>query len=322
MRANLEAEREAILRVIEAESAAYLAKDYEAWAKCWVQTAYVHRWVSTTRRGVNVWDGWERQGRPMRLFMEEYPIPSTARYRREGMSIHVGADMAWATFDQFTSGGSGPEVDVPELNHELRILEKHPDGWKIACVCSLQKSLDHISTPTVQVDPQGALLWMNKEAESELGSAGRLAVRAGRLRATDRSADQRLQAAIRWAGYRDDTMWPRHGSLPVILGGGHGEPVDVCWVIARSQAVFVAIRNREMTEERLEAAAAVYGITPAQVRVARLIIEGHDLVTAAARLGVGVATTRTHLQRMFEKVGVHSQPALVRALLSVAAPLP
>jgi DNA-binding CsgD family transcriptional regulator len=236
------------------------------------------------------------------------------------MSIHDGADMAWATFDQFTSGGSGPEVDVPELNHELRILEKHPDGWKIACVCSFQKSLDHVSTPMVRVDAQGAVLWMNAEAESELSDGGRLAVRAGRLRATDRSADQRLQAAVRWAGHRDDTMWPRQGALPVIVGGGHGEPVDVCWVIARSQAVFVAIRNREMTEERLEAAAAVYGITPAQLRVARLIIEGHDLVASAARLGVAVATTRTHLQRMFEKVGVHSQPALVRALLTVVAP--
>jgi hypothetical protein len=30
---------------------------------------------------------------------------------------------------------------------------------------------------------------------------------------------------------------------------------------------------------------------------------------------------RTHLQRMFEKTGVRSQPALVRMLLSVASPL-
>jgi DNA-binding CsgD family transcriptional regulator len=53
----------------------------------------------------------------------------------------------------------------------------------------------------------------------------------------------------------------------------------------------------------------------------RLIIAGHDLVNAAERLGVSVNTTRTHLQRMFDKTGVRTQPALVRALLSVASPL-
>jgi DNA-binding CsgD family transcriptional regulator len=34
---------------------------------------------------------------------------------------------------------------------------------------------------------------------------------------------------------------------------------------------------------------------------------------------VTVNTARTHLHRMFEKTGVRSQPALVGALLSVAA---
>jgi len=254
--------------------------------------------------------------------MEQYPDPSPATYRREAMNIRVASDMAWATFDQHTSGGSGPETDSPELNNELRILEKHADGWKIVCICSFQRSLDHIASAVVQVDPQGAVISMNTAAKTGLHASGRMFVRAGRLRAADRAADHRLQAAIRWAGHRDDTMWPRHGTLPVLLGGGNGDPVDVCWVAARSHRIYVFVKNQEMLEERLQAAAAIYGITPAQLRLAQLTIAGHDLAIAAKRLGVSVATTRTHMQRMFEKVGVHSQTALVRALLSVAAPLP
>jgi DNA-binding CsgD family transcriptional regulator len=163
---------------------------------------------------------------------------------------------------------------------------------------------------------------MNAAAKTELQVSGGMFVRAGRLRATDKAADQRLQAAIRWAGHRDDTMWPRHGTLPVLLGGGQGEPVEVCWVAARGQQTFVFVKNREMLEERLQAAAAIYGITPGQLRLARLTIAGLDLKIAAKRLGVSVATTRKQMERMFEKLGVHSQAALVRALLSVAAPLP
>lgn len=322
MDAASEEDRDAVLRVIEAESAAYLAKDYDAWAACWAQAPYVRRWVSTTRRGVDTWEGWERQGPPMKLFMDEYPDPAIIRYRREAMNVRVANGMAWATFDQHASGGTGPETDSPELNNELRILEKHADGWKIVCICSFQRSFDHIASGVVEVDPQGAVISMNAAARSELHASARMFVRAGRLRAADRDADQRLQAAIRWAGYRDDTMWPRYGTLPVLLGGGDGDPVEVCWVAARHYQIYIFVKNEEMLEERLQAAAAIYGITPAQLRLAQLTIAGHDLKVAAGRLGVSVATTRTHMERMFEKLGVHSQTALVRALLSVAAPLP
>ena len=164
---------------------------------------------------------------------------------------------------------------------------------------------------------------MNSAAEHELRNSDSIAIRAGRLRAANRVADQRLQAAIRWAGPIDETHYdlPRQGNLPIVLDGGGGEPANVCWVIAHNNQILVAINDRHMTEERLAAAAAVYNITPAQARLAGLIVAGHDLVDAAGRLGVSVNTTRTHLQRMFDKTGVRSQPALVRALLSVAAPL-
>jgi hypothetical protein len=51
-----------------------------------------------------------------------------------------------------------------------------------------------------------------------------LEVWAGRPRATNRSADQRLQAAIRWAEHLDDGLEAKRGTLPVVLEGGSGEP--------------------------------------------------------------------------------------------------
>ena len=46
----------------------------------------------------------------------------------------------------------------------------------------------------------------------------------------------------------------------------------------------------------------------------------HDLSAAAGKLGVSINTVRTHLQRMFDKTGVHTQSALVGLLLSAEAP--
>jgi DNA-binding CsgD family transcriptional regulator len=55
------------------------------------------------------------------------------------------------------------------------------------------------------------------------------------------------------------------------------------------------------------------------VRLARLIVEGHELAAASGLLGVSVNTLRTQLQRMFDKTGQRSRAALVRALLSAEA---
>jgi DNA-binding CsgD family transcriptional regulator len=229
--------------------------------------------------------------------------------------------MAWLTFDECATGTSGALIDVAEVAAQMRVLEKSADGWKIAFACKFHRSIDHVTSALVCVDQQGAVAWMNSAADRELRSLRGIVVRAGCLRAVDRALDQRLQAAIRWAGHRDDGIWPRRGALPIVLDGGRGEPANVCWVIAHNSQILVAINNPRMTEERLAAAAPVYGITPAQLRLAGLIVAGHDLVDAAGRLGVSVNTARTHLQRMFDKTGVRTQPALVRVLLSVASPL-
>jgi DNA-binding CsgD family transcriptional regulator len=306
---------------MDAETDAFLARDYETWAQYWVHEPYIRFLAFTGPGGVTQRAGWEEYSARMKRYMAAYPTPSTVKLHREAMNIRVGKDMAWATFDQISSGGSGAERDLPEATHEVWAMEKRTDGWKIACLCVVVQSLEHIADALVRVDRDAAVAWMNTAGEKELRTLRGITVRAGRLRAVDRAVDQRLQAAIRWAASLCDHVWTRHGTLPVVVDGGDGEPAIVCWVIAHNGEIFVAINNRRMAEDRLAASAAVYGITPAQVKLAGLIIAGHDLVEAAKRLGVSVNTTRTHLQRMFDRTGVRSQSALVRALLSVASPL-
>ena len=196
--------------------------------------------------------------------MDAHPAPSAAVYRREALNIRVGKDVAWVSFHQYAPGSSGAFVDLPEATNEMRILEKDTKGWKIAGFCSFHRSVEHMASALVRVDQQAAVLWMNSAAEQELRTNDGIAIRAGRLRAADRVADQRLQAAIRWAGPIDETHYdlPRHGTLPIVLAGGGGERANVCWVIAHNNQILVAINDRTMTGERLAAAAAVYNITP------------------------------------------------------------
>jgi DNA-binding NarL/FixJ family response regulator len=60
---------------------------------------------------------------------------------------------------------------------------------------------------------------------------------------------------------------------------------------------------------------ADYRLTPHEVRILRLIVEGHSYRSAAATLGVAVPTISFHLQRIYEKLHVHSKSAAVAKAL-------
>jgi DNA-binding CsgD family transcriptional regulator len=55
-----------------------------------------------------------------------------------------------------------------------------------------------------------------------------------------------------------------------------------------------------------DAMAALYGLTPTELKVLRDAIEQADLVGIGDRLGMAQATSRTHLHRIYEKTGTRS----------------
>ena len=60
----------------------------------------------------------------------------------------------------------------------------------------------------------------------------------------------------------------------------------------------------------------VYGLTPAEARLASLVVDGHDPASAARALGVSANTVKYHLKTVFDKVGVGRQADLVRRVLA------
>ena len=62
--------------------------------------------------------------------------------------------------------------------------------------------------------------------------------------------------------------------------------------------------------------ARLYGLTPAEARVALAVAEGSGVEQAARALRIGSATVRTHLQRCFAKTSTHRQAELARLVLS------
>jgi DNA-binding NarL/FixJ family response regulator len=60
---------------------------------------------------------------------------------------------------------------------------------------------------------------------------------------------------------------------------------------------------------------ADYNLTPHEIRLLKLLVEGHNYRTAAAELRVTPSTINFHLQKIYEKLQVHSKTeAVVKAL--------
>jgi DNA-binding NarL/FixJ family response regulator len=60
---------------------------------------------------------------------------------------------------------------------------------------------------------------------------------------------------------------------------------------------------------------ADYQLTPHELRLLKLLVEGHSYKTAASRLGVSVKTVSFHLQKIYEKLQVHSKSEAVAKAL-------
>jgi DNA-binding CsgD family transcriptional regulator len=62
-----------------------------------------------------------------------------------------------------------------------------------------------------------------------------------------------------------------------------------------------------------------FGLTPREAEVALLLARGASNEEAGEALGISPHTVRTHAQRLFRKLGIHSRKALALRLLGGAS---
>src|SRR5687768_7130796 len=74
--AALESEKAALLEVIERQSAAFWAKDFQRWADTWVHADYIRRVGWSQPAGASSMEGWDAIGGAMRKNMTDNPQPN------------------------------------------------------------------------------------------------------------------------------------------------------------------------------------------------------------------------------------------------------
>lgn len=92
-------------------------------------------------------------------------------------------------------------------------------------------------------------------------------------------------------------------SLKEVVGGGAPMSPEVA---RRVVALFREVRPPER---------AAYQLTPHEIRILALLVEGHNYKTAADELNVSINTIRFHMRSIYEKLQVHSKSEAVSKAL-------
>ena len=227
---------------------------------------------------------------------------------------------------------------LPHLSRAARI--QHRFAFLQGLSNSSLAVLDTVPAAVILLDASARALHMNTAGISELQRAdpfrlrpsGELMVRGPSRTQTDvrtiigaaldctRRVNGRVPIVAQIARRSGEMLSVQ--ALPLPRGSQGGRPTVIrqraaaCAVVVHGVAACIPSVGLHLLQH-------VYGLTPAEVKVARAIAEGETISGFAERQGVSRNTVASQLKRAFDKTGLKRQSELVRwLLLSGAALLP
>lgn len=319
--ALLTEDQQAVLKVIEADLDCYMARDRASWEENWVTD---ERFGSIMECGtLQIADDFETFRQNIYTAMDAEPAEIKADVTRENLRIQIRGDMAWITFDQIISDTRNP-LALTNLSNNFRLLERSDGRWRIIFHGVWSQLQREATSPIVEVGPDCKVIWLNQAAASEITSFAGLSLSHGTLRASTPDWDRHLRDQV--ARAHELTAFAKYnraameggGSVtyPVVLGEDEEGAMLVCWVKVADGRVYVLFGTNPDLHQQIEVARVIHALSDAQTETIRLIAKGLELRSIAEELGVSINTVKTHLKRVFEKVGVSSQVELIRKLVS------
>ena len=196
----------------------------------------------------------------------------------------------------------------------------------------LSQTLNRLPQGAVVVNASGHTIYCNETAERIFDSRDGLYLDRNRRLCAPRAADEnQLHRLTNSASHRDPKLaLDCGGVLPLDRPSGLRSyslliaplNLEISYLNFQQPAALIFITDPEQRMEPVEKVLQrLYDLTPAEARLAVVLVQGKNLVEAAADLNVSYNTAKTHRQHIFEKTGVKRQSELVQLLLNSPAVL-
>jgi DNA-binding CsgD family transcriptional regulator len=187
--------------------------------------------------------------------------------------------------------------------------------------------LNLVTQAVVTVDPEGKPLFQNAAADEILTRQDGLSLKAGKLTAARARDSKRLSALFSEFGAVGSDEHPAGKWLKVERRNGLPYAVYVaplqCNAIPvrgpdKSGVVLVLILDLgRKLNIRADVLQELFGLTPAEARLACALLGGHGIDTAAKLLNVSSNTARTQIRSIFAKLNLTRQQQLIRVLATL-----
>lgn len=219
------------------------------------------------------------------------------------------------------------EALTPHVKTTLRLNSRLKIADSIGTLA--EAALDSLEILAVLVDRTGKVQHMNLLADQRLPGNSGIAVRSGRLVASDALEDVQLQALIQRATAKiSRTIGAQSGgamkihkpdltadAIVSVLPASEWTTRDS---LSRCAIVFIGA-PATVPRTRGKLLIDLYRLTATESRLADCLLQGSDLRDAAEQLSITWATARFHLKRVFAKTGTRRQTELMRLMLALPA---
>lgn len=205
-----------------------------------------------------------------------------------------------------------------KLHFQFSELKAHSEG--------IEAALNMLAAGVIFLGAGGEVLLMNKSGEDVLNCGDGLLLKKGKVSTTVQGESARLQAMIAGAA-QTATGGGLSAGGTILISREKRRPLSVTVAPLRESsltfsqrpatALFISDpdRNLELPADLLK---RCYGLTPAEARLAMVLLQGHPLKEAADRCGVSHNTAKSQLKSIFLKTQVQRQGELIRLLLNTA----
>jgi DNA-binding CsgD family transcriptional regulator len=195
---------------------------------------------------------------------------------------------------------------------------------------SFEATLESLTVPILLVDAERRLIHANPAGWELLNRSDPLHVWNGYIGSTVSAVTSALGAAVNQAA-NDESQIGRKGlGIPVRRLDGSVGALHILPFRKRRTAldrnadavaaVFVAQIDTPFVAPT-EMIAALFGLTPAEARVFDSLVSGNSVLETALAQNVQRSTIKTHLLRLYAKIGVRRQADLLQVAASLRIPI-
>ncbi|MEJ2681362.1 MAG: helix-turn-helix transcriptional regulator [Gammaproteobacteria bacterium] len=212
------------------------------------------------------------------------------------------------------------------LPHLQRALEVNRRLWLLDTRTEVKREiLDQFSLGVILIDDAGKPIFLNKSAENVVSNGRVLTICKNTLRVSSIPETKELHRLIFEATRAKP---PQSGSM-AIPASGLAQPLSLMVTPVSkgknntfqldtevvSAVIFISCAQQAV-DLSLDLLKQLYGLTPAEARLAVALANGDSLEAMAIRFSVSLNTIRTQLKSCYRKTGASRQNELVKLVLS------